>query len=224
MLEAVKWLERLEKGQISSVTRGDLNVKLNPVQIEQRIKKFGDFERLNNKFNTEKSETTHLRLLENPEEWLEYHRQYREARKSWDVIPYRIWIERLNKLSPRLIIGDFGCGEAKIREAIGNRVHSFDHVAISNEVTPCDMKSIPLDDGGLDVIIFSLSLMGKNWNDYIKEAKRCLATNGYLLISETTNAFKGRLKILRHVLIENEFEIYDDYENGQFTFLEARKI
>ncbi|MGZ5511695.1 MAG: hypothetical protein ACXWFC_14665 [Nitrososphaeraceae archaeon] len=28
----------------------------------------------------------------------------------------------------------------------------------------------------LDVVIFSLSLMGKNWQEYIVEAKRCLST------------------------------------------------
>jgi hypothetical protein len=47
-LEAVKWLERLEQGEISSVTRRDLEVELTHIQIEQRIRKYGDFTRLNN--------------------------------------------------------------------------------------------------------------------------------------------------------------------------------
>ena len=34
-LEAVKWLERLERAQTSSVVRRDPNVELTPVQIEQ---------------------------------------------------------------------------------------------------------------------------------------------------------------------------------------------
>lgn len=127
-------------------------------------------------------------------------------------------------MSPRLEVGDFGCGEAKLGEAVGDRVHSFDHVAIGENVTACDMKSVPLDDGSLDVVIFSLSLMGKNWVDYIREAKRCLATNGFLFISETTNALKVRLSGMKEVLSENGFEVYDDYENDHFTFVEARKI
>lgn len=45
-LEAVKWLERLEHGEISSVVRKYLEVELTPVQIEQRIRKYGDFTRL----------------------------------------------------------------------------------------------------------------------------------------------------------------------------------
>ena len=55
----------------------------------------------------------------------------------------------------------------------------------------CDVKSVPLLNEAIDIAVFSLSLMGKNWPDYIKEAKRCLATNGYLLIAETTKSMKG---------------------------------
>ena len=39
----------------------------------------------------------------------------------------------------------------------------------------------------LDFVIFSLSLMGKNWQEYIVEAKRCLSTRGSLFIVVTTN-------------------------------------
>jgi ribosomal RNA-processing protein 8 len=104
-------------------------------------------------------------MLKDPKEWEEYHRQYREARKIWSIIPYEEIIKRIKKWSPRLQIGDFGCGEAKIMEAIGeSRVYSFDHVAINDKVVACDMKKVPLADEALDVAIFSLSLMGKNWH------------------------------------------------------------
>jgi hypothetical protein len=46
------------------------------------------------------------------------------------------------RLEPR--INDFGCGEAKILEKFGNkRVYSFDHIAINENVTACDLKSVP---------------------------------------------------------------------------------
>jgi SAM-dependent methyltransferase len=164
-------------------------------------------------------------MLKDPREWEEYHRQYRESRKSWSVIPYEEIIKRIKQLSPRLQIGDFGCGEAKIMEAIGTqRVYSFDHVAINDKVTTCDMKKVPLADEALDVAVFSLSLMGKNWHDYIKEAKRCLVTNGILIIAETTKSLKGRLSILRDAIKAEGFEIYNDEERGDFTFIEAREL
>jgi hypothetical protein len=109
-VEAIKWLERLERGEMSSVIRRDLEVELTPIEIEERVRKYGDFTRLNNLINNEKSETTHERMLKDSKEWEEYHRQYREARKTWNIIPYEEIIKRIRKLSPRLQIGDFGCG------------------------------------------------------------------------------------------------------------------
>jgi hypothetical protein len=231
-MEAVKWLERLERGEISSVIRRDLNVELTPVEIEYRVRKYGDFTRLNNQINNENSGTTHERMLRDPREWEEYHRQYREARKGWSIIPYEEIIKRIKQLfTSRMLtavqIGDFGCGEAKIMEAFGpDRVYSFDHVAVNDKVIACDMKNVKncLADDVLDVAVFSLSLMGRNWIDYIIEAKRCLATNGYLLIAETTKSMKGRLSKLRDVITEQGFEIYIDEEKGDFTFIEARLL
>jgi hypothetical protein len=53
-------------------------------------------------------------MLKDPKEWEEYHIQYREAPKGWSIIPYEEIIKRIKELSPRLQIGDFGCGEAKL--------------------------------------------------------------------------------------------------------------
>jgi len=160
-MEAVKWLERLERGEISTVVRRDLNVELTPVEIKKRVIKYGDFTRLNNKINNENSRTTHSRVLKDPWEWDEYHRQYREARKTWPVIPFEEIMERIGQLSPRLMIGDFGCGEAKILEKYGDkRVYSFDHVAINNNVTACDITSVPLPDEAIDIAVFSLPQCG----------------------------------------------------------------
>jgi superfamily II DNA or RNA helicase len=224
-MEAVRWLERLERGEISTVLRRDLNVELAPVEIRKRIAKFGDFTKLNNRINNENSETTHHRMLKDPTEWEEYHRQYREARKTWNVIPYEEIVKRIKQLSPRLMIGDFGCGEAKILEEFGDkRVYSFDHVAINDKVTACNMKTVPLPDEAIDIAVFSLSLMGRNWSDYIAEAKRCLATNGYLLMAETTKSVKGRMSTIRDIIKKQGFDIYSDEQRGDFTFIEAREL
>jgi Hypothetical methyltransferase len=86
------------------------------------------------------------------------------------------------------------------------------------------MKNTGLADDLLDVAVFSLSLMNRNWTDYIIEAKRCLATNGYLLIAETTKSLKGRLFKLKDVIARAIIEIYTDEEKGDFTFIEAREL
>jgi len=209
------------------VTRAQLNAELTPVEIKKRFRKFGDFSKINRKINIQNSNTTHEKLIKNPEEWHEYHRLYRKEREKWNIVPYEYWIKKIKRLSERFLIGDFGCGEAKIAEAIGPRVLSFDHVAIDANVQACDMKNVSefVNDGGLDVAVFSLSLMGKDWKNYIKEAARCLADKtGLLYISETSRSLSVRLKNLRDVLKENGFEIISDKERDLFTFIEARKL
>lgn len=104
------------------------------------------------------------------------------------------------------------------------KVFSFDHVAINSNVKACDICQTGLSVEAIDVAVFSLSLMGRNWPEYIAEAKRCLATGGYLLIAETTKSLRGRLANLRNIITKNGFDIYRDEEKGDFTFIEAREL
>ena len=83
------------------------------------IPRYSDFSKLNQQINSENSETTHSRMQNNPEEWIEYHRLYGNTRKGWKTIPYEEMIKKIIEITPRLKVGDFGCGEAKIMEALG---------------------------------------------------------------------------------------------------------
>lgn len=121
---------------------------------------------MNARLNTAYSRTTHDRLRQQPAEWYLYHTLYRAARQTWAEIPYEKIAASL-KRRPDWIIGDFGCGEAQLAALLPNTVHSFDHVAINDSVIACDMTRTPLDDATLDVAVFSLSLMGLNYADYL---------------------------------------------------------
>ena len=67
------------------------------------------------------------------------------ARKTWTTVPYEEMIRWLREREG-LVVGDFGCGEAKIAEAVSDRhvVHSFDHIAINDDVTACDLRIFQL--------------------------------------------------------------------------------
>ena len=86
-----------------------------------------------------------------------------------------------------------------------------------------NVYSYPIGEA-LDIATFSLSLMGKSWPDYIKEAKRYLVTNGILIIAETTKSLGGRLSNLYDVIKAEGFETYIDEERGDFTLIEAREL
>ena len=182
------WVARLESGEVYELTRVVLKVPLPPEAITKAIHKYGDFSAMNQRFNTSKSNTMHDRLVGDPEEFYLYHSLYREARKTWSEVPYQVMAEQINK-RPDWVVGDFGCGEALLSKTVRNKVYSFDHVAINPSVIACDMAHTGLDDEILDVALFSLSLMGVNWQDYLKEAFRLLRSGGLLKVSEAASSW-----------------------------------
>ncbi len=161
--------------------------------MERRRRRYGDFSTINRNWNQSRSDTTHTRLQQNPEEWAHYHTVYRDARRDWPVVPYEEVIKWCHRRSG-YVIGDFGCGEGKLAKALSDRhtVYSFDHVAINDDVVACDIAHVPLDDETLDVAVFSLSLMGSNFTDYLREAYRTLKLDGHLHIYEATSRFTDR--------------------------------
>jgi hypothetical protein len=185
--DIIDWLARLESGKIP--------LSGEPSEVERRVARYGDFSRMNNRWYAAGSESTHARLASNPEEWAHYHTMYREIRDSWPVVPYK---EEIRWLSERegLVVGDFGCGEALIAESAKDRhqVRSFDHVAVNDSVVACDIAHVPLEDRCLDVAIFCLSLMGANFTDYVREARRCLHLDGWLHIWEPASYFEDVTK------------------------------
>jgi hypothetical protein len=185
--QLVRWLERLN-------TQGALVRPSRPIRVplifdteEEETKaraRFGTWSSCNGRWNSQASDRLHKRLQANPEEWELYHTDLDTLRKEWDVDPLQEAINHCLR-SQGLVIGDFGCGTAKLADALEDRhtVHSFDHVAINDKVKPCDIAAgVPLPDESLDLAIFSLSLMGPNWKDQLVEARRCLKPTGQVLI------------------------------------------
>ena len=122
------------------------------------------------------------------------------------------------------MIGDFGCGEAKLAEALTQQhtVFSFDHIAINQSVTACDMVEVPLKEGTLDVTIFSLSLMGENFTDYLREAHRTLRLDGQLHIFESTARFSN-LEAFKDGLHALGFDVVREKKVWNFTHIYALK-
>jgi hypothetical protein len=221
-----QWLERLKTGEQKPIVRPRIFVPLpdaDPADVQRRNINYGDFSRMNARWNTSYSHTNYERLQNNPEEWMQYHTLYQEARKTWSVLPYQESIKWLQKRSG-LVVGDFGCGEALISKALADKhtFHNYDFIAINDNVIECDVAQVPLEDSCLDVAIFNLSLMGLNSADYIREAARTLKLDGQLWIYEVTSHFKNLQEFLS--LIERlGFRIIDSHENWKFWHIRAIK-
>jgi hypothetical protein len=217
------WIARVEQDGVAIIDRAKLRVPLPEEQARIVQRRFGDLSVMNSRINTAYSQTTHERLKQNPEEWYLYHTLYREARKTWGEIPY----ERIAKLlekRPDWVIGDFGCGEAQLAKMLPNQVYSFDHVAINDKVTACDMAHTNLANESLDVAVFSLSLMGLNYADYLTEAYRTLKFGGLLKIAEPISRWaEKRSELIAQITGAGFSVVGEAEESGQFFYINAVK-
>ena len=71
----------------------------------------------------------------------------------------------MKKQCEKLVIADFGCGEARLAHALSSsckKIYSFDLVALNQNVTVCDFTRTPLQNESIDIVVFCLSLMGTN--------------------------------------------------------------
>lgn len=217
------WIARVEEDGVATIERARLRVPLPEEETRIIQRRFGDLSVMNNRFNTAYSQTTHERLQQNPAEWYLYHTLYREARQTWIEIPYERIAESLKK-RPDWVIGDFGCGEALLARALPNQVHSFDHIAIDERVTTCDIAHTPLDAETLDVAVFSLSLMGLNYADYLKEAHRVLKFGGWLKIAEPMSRWNDkRAELLGQIASAGFVLVGEIEESNQFFYINAIK-
>lgn len=216
----------MKTGEQKSIIRPRIFVPLpdiDPVDVQRRNLQYGDFSLMNARWNNSYSHTTYKRLQANPEEWMQYHTLYQEARKTWSVIPYEEAIKWLQKRSD-LIIADLGCGEGQIAKALVGKhtVHNFDFIAINDSVIECDIARVPLEDSCLDVAMFNLSLMGLNSADYIREAARTLKLDGQLWIYEVTSHIKDIQGFIRGLELAG-FRIIEKTEVWKFWYIRSIK-
>ena len=218
-----EWKERINKGKILLTDRKNLTLPLRPEIVEYLRPTLGDFSELNRKWSISRSSNTFERLKSDPFEWNYYHTQYREKRKEWDEIPYEEIAKKI-KTREDWVVADLGCGENLLSKEINNKVHAFDYIAKEGEgVIACDMSNVPLDDNKVDVAVFSLSLMGSNYEEYLKESYRILKPYGNLFIAEPKKKGERILPDLKKHLTRIGFKIVDDYYSSNFLYIDCIK-
>jgi len=79
-------------------------------------------------------------------------------------------------------------------------------------------EGVPLDDNEIDIAVFSLSLMGHNNGDYLREAARVLAYNGVIHIVEAASRL-DKIGDIEHRLQQLGFKLTDLTRTGQPEFV-----
>jgi len=144
-------------------------------------------------YTQEGRESLHM-FTEDPDAFQTYHEGYADQVRKWPLNPLDLIIKGISKRKDKPVVADFGCGEAKLAEALASRcaaIHSLDLVAVNERVTVCDFSRTPLATGSVDVAVFCLSLMGSNLREFLHEANRVLKEGGTLKIAEVESRFTG---------------------------------
>lgn len=127
-----------------------------------------------------------------------YHTAYADIADKWPIRPIDSVCRRMRSLFPLLgqdrVFADMGCGPRPLIAHNFPRatVHSFDLVSVDQRITAADIAHVPLPDAVCDCVVFSLSLMGSNIRDQVKEGARILKKEtGVMLIAEVASRFRS---------------------------------
>ena len=132
-----------------------------------------------------------------PRLWEQYHEIRDQSFKGYDEqdeIPNNKILNYLKtKEKHKLRILDLGCGRNLIAESFKTitkfTITGYDHVSYNGSIA-CDISKLPDADESANVCVYSQSLMGSNWKNYIDEGLRVLAYNGEMIISESMERYE----------------------------------
>ncbi|OBZ83023.1 Ribosomal RNA-processing protein 8 [Choanephora cucurbitarum] len=202
-------------------TKPAIDEGLTPLQRKMKEKLSGArFRWLNEQLYTTPGNKSFSLFQEKPELFDEYHEGFRHQVESWPVNPVDIIIGQLKSMPKNTVIADLGCGDAMIAQSLKkHNVLSFDLIAKNELVTACDISKLPLEPESVDVAVFSLSLMGTNYLDFLKEAHRVLKVGGELKIAEVVSRFSD-LDAFITLLEELGYDFMDkEDDNKMFVML-----
>ncbi|KXN71880.1 hypothetical protein CONCODRAFT_57019 [Conidiobolus coronatus NRRL 28638] len=206
--------EETETKQDSSVKEQSNAKNLTPLQQKMQKQLAGaKFRQLNELLYTIPSADAYSQFQSNPQLFDDYHAGFSSQTEGWPLNPNDVFINFLKsqKSDRTLFVADMGCGEAKIAENLQTykhiKINSFDLVKGNKFITPCDIRNVPLKNKTCDFVIFSLSLMGVNYFEFLKEAKRLLRQNGELKIAEVKSRFENLEKFIEFMKLYFGFEL-----------------
>ena len=152
-------------------------------------------------WSIQKSTTTHEKLKSNPAEWHTYHTARDISFQGYidqSQIPRNRVITHLaNKRKHKLRILDLGCGRNNEKKFT---IQGYDHVVeegSTSRIGNISDLTEQEEDENADICIYSQSLMGSDWDDYLTEGYRMLRYNGEFIVSE-------HIKMLDNVRVKLE--------------------
>lgn len=178
----------------TTLQKPTISTSSNPKKRKRELSELSEYHK---RFKTLSSKNLHKEFQEDRELFNDYHEV---AEKNWNGFkpedrPVHMasrLVDKIHKQVNRsLTITDFGAGVGTLKELI-NQEHiltGFDHISVKDWIIPRDMRDTGLESASQDVCVFSMSLWGSNWEEYLVEASRVLKPNGYCIIINKTRGW-----------------------------------
>ena len=189
---------------------------------QRKTRTLSEYQELTKRMSSQKSETTKKMFQNDNTLWHKYHDCRDFSFKGYDLqdeIPINKIIAYLEKKSTKkLKILDLGCGRNLIKDHFKDNkkfdILGYDYVSYNNSIE-CDISKLPDENESVDICVFSQSLMGSNWKDYLQEALRVLKYNGEIIISESVDRYED---IKEHIKVLGYYIKKDDYDDKKRWF------
>ncbi|KAM0678758.1 25S rRNA (adenine645-N1)-methyltransferase [Binucleata daphniae] len=146
-----------------------------------------------------------------------YHTGYKMQVGKWPMNPLDVIIKYLKNKD--CVIADFGCGEAKLEQALNCNVISLD-LNLKKGIK-CDIRKTPIKNKSVDYVIFCLSIMNNDAFEYIQEASRVCKNKGKMIVGEIKNRMKNFDVNVKKIGFEKTKVLE---ENNYFVVYEYTKI
>ncbi|HEX6100519.1 MAG TPA: methyltransferase domain-containing protein [Thermoanaerobaculia bacterium] len=148
-------------------------------------KRFPDYDTIVRAWEREDSAERHARLQKDPSEWKLFQMLYERDRAAWKERPADVLARRIAESKVKALADLGSGGDLRLAELLKQvRVTSVDHVAAREGIVAADLAALPFPPGSFEAAAFSLSLIGRNWRQYLAEAARILRKNGLLFLAE----------------------------------------
>ena len=176
------------------------------------------------------------RFQKEPQLFEEYHRGFEAQVSKWPENPLHMirdkLVRRIQNAPNKLQVCDLGCGRAELARFITAdkklkqkcQIESFDLVAANELITVADISNLPIASHSQDIVIFCLSLMGTDYAEFLREAKRILKTaeggGGTLFVAEVVSRIPDTAQFVG-MLTSMGFQLKQiEDTNKMFIFLE----
>ena len=195
--EKIKKLELIPNWYWINPATKSVNIKPK-IKTNKNLKikrKNSEYQELGRKMSTQTSINTNKMFQDDPELWSKYHdkRDFSfKGYKEQEELPINTIIHHLEGISHKLKILDLGCGRNIISNHFTDNqkftITGYDHVSHNGSIA-CDISKLPNENESVNICIYSQSLMGRNWQEYLKEGKRVLNYNGEMIICESVERY-----------------------------------